>query len=39
LAAGQPVNGHLAESGKLTLRDVQETEELLRKLARKEKSK
>jgi BlaI family penicillinase repressor len=35
----QPVMAHLVESGKLTLADVQETEELLRKLARKEKSK
>ncbi|MCI0748860.1 MAG: BlaI/MecI/CopY family transcriptional regulator [Verrucomicrobia subdivision 3 bacterium] len=34
----QPVMAHLVESGKLTLDDVQETEELLRKLARKEKS-
>ena len=35
----QPVMAHLVESGKLTLDDVQETEELLRKLAKKEKSK
>ena len=35
----QPVMAHLVESGKLTLDDVQETEELLRKLARKEPSK
>lgn len=34
----QPVMAHLVESGKLTLKDVQETEDLLRKLARKEKS-
>jgi predicted transcriptional regulator len=34
----QPVMAHLAESGKLTLDDVQETEELLRKLARKDES-
>lgn len=34
----QPVMAHLVESGKLTLKDVQETEELLRKLAKKEKS-
>jgi predicted transcriptional regulator len=34
----QPVMAHLVESGKLTLKDVQETEELLRKLADKEKS-
>ena len=35
----QPVMAHLVESGKLTLDDVKETEELLRKLARKDKSK
>ena len=35
----QPVMAHLAESGKLTLKDVQETEELLRKLAKEDKSK
>src|SRR5258707_13621603 len=35
----QPVMAHLIESGKLTLRDVKEAEKLLRKLARKEKSK
>ena len=34
----QPVMAHLVESGKLTLEDVQETEELLRRLARKEES-
>jgi BlaI family penicillinase repressor len=34
----QPVMAHLAESGKLTLDDVQESEELLRRLAKKEKS-
>ncbi len=34
----QPVMAHLVESGKLTLKDVQETEELLRKLAAKEKA-
>ena len=33
----QPVMAHLVESGKLTLDDVQETERLLRKLAKKEK--
>ena len=33
----QPVMAHLVESGKFTLDDVQQTEELLRKLARKEK--
>jgi predicted transcriptional regulator len=32
----QPVMAHLAESGKLTLDDVQETEKLIRKLARKD---
>jgi predicted transcriptional regulator len=35
----QPVMAHLIESGKLTLTDVREAEKLLRKLARKEKSK
>lgn len=35
----QPVMAHLVESGKLTLDDVHETEELLRKLARKEEPK
>ncbi len=34
-----PVMTHLAESGQLTLDDVHETEELLRKLAKKEDSK
>ena len=33
-----PVMTHLAESGKLTLDDIQETEELLRKLAARERS-
>jgi len=33
-----PVMTHLAESGKLTLDDIQETEELLRKLAAKDRS-
>ena len=33
----QPVMAHLVESGKLTLKDVQDTEELIRKLARKDK--
>ena len=33
----QPVMTHLVESGKLTLDDVQETEELLRKLAREDR--
>ena len=32
----QPVMAHLVESGKLTLEDVHETEELIRKLARKD---
>lgn len=31
----QPVMAHLVESGKLTLGDVQEAEELLRRLAKK----
>jgi predicted transcriptional regulator len=35
----QPVMAHLIESGKLTLEDVKEAEKVLRKLARKEKSK
>ena len=35
----QPVMAHLIESGKLTLNDVKEAEKILRKLARKEKSK
>jgi len=35
----QPVMAHLVESGKLALDDVQETEELIRKLARKDKAK
>jgi len=30
---------HLIESGKLTLKDVKEAEKILRRLARKEKSK
>jgi predicted transcriptional regulator len=34
----QPVMAHLIESGKLTLTDVQEAEELLRRRASKEKS-
>jgi len=33
----QPVMAHLVESGKLTLNDLRETEDLLRKLARKDK--
>ena len=33
----QPVVAHLIESGKLTLEDVQEAEQTLRKLARKDK--
>jgi BlaI family penicillinase repressor len=35
----QPVMAHLIESGKLTLEDIKEAEKILRKLARKEKSK
>ncbi len=35
----QPVMAHLIESGKLTLEDVKEARKVLRKLARKEKSK
>jgi BlaI family transcriptional regulator, penicillinase repressor len=35
----QPVMAHLIQSGKLTLQDVKEAEKLLRRLARKEKSK
>jgi predicted transcriptional regulator len=35
----QPVMAHLVESGKLTLDDVQETEDLLRKLAGKDEAK
>jgi BlaI family penicillinase repressor len=35
----QPVMAHLIESGQLTLEDVQEAEQTLRRLARKEKSK
>jgi predicted transcriptional regulator len=35
----QPVMAHLIESGKLTLEDVKEAQKILRKLARKEKSK
>jgi predicted transcriptional regulator len=34
----QPVMAHLVESGKLTLKDVQETEELLRNFSKPEKS-
>ena len=33
----QPVVAHLVETGKLTLDDVQEAEQLIRKLSRKEK--
>jgi hypothetical protein len=33
----QPVMAHLVESGKLTLKDVQEAEKALRQLARKDK--
>ena len=35
----KPVMAHLIESGKLTLDDVKEAEQALRKLARKDKSK
>ena len=35
----QPIMAHLIESGKFTLKDVKQAEKLLRKLARKEKSK
>ena len=35
----QPVVAHLIESGKLTLEDVQEAEQLLRKLPRKDKGR
>jgi BlaI family transcriptional regulator, penicillinase repressor len=35
----QPVMAHLIESGKLTLEDVKEAEKILRKLARKDKSR
>jgi BlaI family penicillinase repressor len=34
----QPVMAHLIESGQLTLEDVQEAEQTLRRLARKDKS-
>src|ERR1700674_888755 len=34
----QPVVAHLIESGKLTLEDIQEAEQTLRALARKDKS-
>lgn len=35
----QPVMAHLIETGKLTLEDVKEAEELLKKLGRKDKSR
>jgi predicted transcriptional regulator len=35
----QPVMSHLIESGRLTLEDVQEAEQMLRRLARKEKAR
>ena len=35
----QPVMAHLIESGKLTLKDVQEAEHTLRRLARRDKSR
>ena len=34
----QPVMAHLVESGKLTMDDLQETEDLLRRLSRKDKA-
>jgi predicted transcriptional regulator len=34
----QPVMAHLIETGKLTLEDVQQAEQTLRKLAKKERS-
>jgi predicted transcriptional regulator len=35
----QPVVAHLIEAGKLTLEDVQEAEQLLRKLPKKDKAR
>ena len=35
----QPVVAHLVETGKLTLDDVQEAEQLIRKLSKKEKAR
>jgi BlaI family penicillinase repressor len=35
----QPIMAHLIESGKLTLDDVREAEQTLRKLARKDKTR
>ena len=35
----QPVVAHLVETGKLTLEDVQEAEQLIRKLSKKERPK
>ena len=35
----QPVVAHLVETGKLTLDDVQEAEQLIRRLSKKEKSR
>jgi predicted transcriptional regulator len=35
----QPVMAHLIESGRLTLDDVQEAEQMLRRLARKDKAR
>ena len=35
----QPVMAHLVETGKLTMKDVQETENLIKKLAKKEAAK
>src|SRR5688572_12926571 len=37
--SSQPVMAHLIEAGKLTLEDVQEAEQLLRRLPKKEKTK
>ena len=34
----QPVMAHLVESGKLTLKDVKETEDLIRRLAKEDES-
>ena len=39
LFGSKPVMAHMVKSGQLTLQDVKEAEEELRKLARKEKSK
>jgi hypothetical protein len=39
LFGGKPVMAHMVKTGHLTLDDVKEAEQELRKLARKEKSK